>query len=592
MGHEVDRRLSGERRSLRAALALVLGLTIAITAMQVAILLGPAVPDPYKLGEIYYVLAGAVSITVGLVLWSRRPANGTGMLLCVVGFLIFGASAQNLGSRPLDAFGLILSEAPIGAVAHLLLAFPRGRLRSPLAIALICGGYLVTIGLQVPQYLFSPSPEVVPALRIAARPDIVHTADMFQRWIGAALLAAAACLLFTRVRAARWGTRERRVLAAVYGYGVLVILFFPVSGWLLPSLTNLTPYAVFVVQVTAVLTVPFVFAVGMRAGGFARTGAIGDLAASLGTSDGTWPTLRGALARTLGDESLQLAFAQNAGPGLVDHDGRPVSQADSAGSRAAATINGAGGPVGAILYDTEMVADPESVQAAARVVALAIERERLNGELLTSREALLQSRARIVEVADAQRRRVAQDLHDLIQSRLVLADLLAGRLVAGQYAGDDQQRELAGRLREEVDAAITELRRQLHGLMPAVLVERGLPAAVSELVDRVPLPTDLRLPAEPPVLAPSVATSGYYIVAEALANAVKHSGASALVVSIGRDNGSLLIEVRDDGRGGAAVTGAGLRGMLDRVETLRGRLELESPDGHGTHIRVELPCGS
>ena len=326
MGHRVDRGLSGERRSLRAALGLLLALTIAIAAMQVAILVDVA-PAADRLGEIYYVVAGAVSAVVGLALWGRRPTNGTGMLLCVVGFLVFGAAAQNLDSRPLAAFGLILSQAPIGALAHLLLAFPRGRLRSPLAIALIGGGYLLTVGLQVPQYLFSPDPQVLPALRIAARPDIVHTAHLLQRWVGAALLAAAAGLLFTRVRAARRATRERRVLAAVYGYGILIILFFPVSAWVLPSFIDLTPYDVFLLQVTAVLTVPFVFAVGMRAGGFARTGAIGDLAASLGRGDGTWPTLRAALARTLGDESLQLAFAQDGGPGLVDQDGRPLKPA-------------------------------------------------------------------------------------------------------------------------------------------------------------------------------------------------------------------------------------------------------------------------
>ena len=108
----------------------------------------------------------------------------------------------------------------------------------------------------------------------------------------------------------------------------------------------------------------------------------------------------------------------------------------------------------------------------------------------------------------------------------------------------------------------------------------------------MPLPIELRLPAQAPALTPSVATTGYYIVAEALSNAVKHAHATALVVSIAPENGSLHIEVRDDGRGGATLTGAGLRGMVDRVETMRGRLDLESPAGHGTQIRVQLPCGS
>jgi signal transduction histidine kinase len=591
LGHAGDRRISGEHRSLRAALRLILAVAVVITAMQVAVLL--AAIDSFTAGEVFYVLVGTANVVVGVALWSRRPANGTGMLLAVVGFFIFAAAAQNLGNRPLAAFGLMLGEAPIGAVAHLLLAFPRGRLRSRAAAALVAGGYVVTVGLQIPQYVFSPDPVVLPSLRIASRPDVVHAVHLVQRWTGAALLAAAAALMLTwLLRTTRPATRERRILAAVYGYGILVILFYPLSVALGPPIFGLSPYGIFIAQVVATLTVPFVFAFGALAGGFARTGAIHDLAASLETTDKTWPILRAALARTLGDESLQLAFAVDGAPAFVDQDGRPIDAGPPAAPRAAVVISGSGGPVGEIIYDTEMIADPDSVEAAARVVALALERERLTTELLASREALLESRARVVEVAEAERRQVAQDLHDLIQSRLVLAGLLAGRLVAGQHGDDEQRRELAVRLRGELDAAVTELRRQLHGLMPAVLLERGLTAAVADLVDRVPVPTDLRLDPQVPALPPSVASTGYYIVAEALANAVKHAGASVLHVSIDRDDGHLLIQVRDDGRGGATLTGSGLRGMIDRVETMKGQLELDSQHGQGTHIRVQLPCES
>jgi signal transduction histidine kinase len=152
---------------------------------------------------------------------------------------------------------------------------------------------------------------------------------------------------------------------------------------------------------------------------------------------------------------------------------------------------------------------------------------------------------------------------------------------------------VAARLGADLQAAITELRDLVHGVMPALLTERGLCAATEELADRCPIPVSLDLDSARVALPGTVETTGYFIVAEGLANAVKHSGATALDLRMTRGEGFLRIELRDDGVGGAhANGGAGMRGMTDRVEALDGRLVVRSPPGGGTDIVAELPCAS
>ena len=128
--------------------------------------------------------------------------------------------------------------------------------------------------------------------------------------------------------------------------------------------------------------------------------------------------------------------------------------------------------------------------------------------------------------------------------------------------------------------------------MPPVLIERGLFAAAAELTDRIPIRTELEVPATADRLPPSTEHAAYFVVAEALTNAVKHSNASKLTVRLVRNKGELRIDVRDDGVGGAAPTGSGLRGIADRIDVLGGTLSIESPPGGGTHLVAVMPCES
>jgi signal transduction histidine kinase len=206
-----------------------------------------------------------------------------------------------------------------------------------------------------------------------------------------------------------------------------------------------------------------------------------------------------------------------------------------------------------------------------------------------ARDKLAASRARLVEVGDAERQRLERNLHDGAQQQLV-ALALQLRLVEARLAGDPEaaRGDLVA-AREHLDLALAELRELARGIHPAVLTDRGLKPAVEALVNRAPVPMevldipDARLP-EP------VETAAYYLIAEAVTNVAKYAQATHVAVSVRPQDGHLLVRVDDDGVGGADPTGGtGLRGLSDRVEALHGRLRVESPHGGGTHLTAEIP---
>jgi signal transduction histidine kinase len=205
-----------------------------------------------------------------------------------------------------------------------------------------------------------------------------------------------------------------------------------------------------------------------------------------------------------------------------------------------------------------------------------------------ARDELAASRRRIVEASDAERRRIERNLHDGAQQRLVALSV-GLRLAQGRLARDpDEAAELLAVAAEELSEALTELRELAQGIHPAVLTERGLEAALEVLAARAPLPValEVRLDAEVPE---AVEAAAYYVASEALANVVKHARARSAAIRAGAVDGRVAIEVEDDGVGGADPGGSGLCGLRDRVETLAGRLLVESTHGSGTRVRAELP---
>jgi signal transduction histidine kinase len=204
-------------------------------------------------------------------------------------------------------------------------------------------------------------------------------------------------------------------------------------------------------------------------------------------------------------------------------------------------------------------------------------------------EELRASRARIVEAADAARRRIERDLHDGAQQRLVTLALDVRMARARLDREPDSAGPFLERIGAELGAASAELRELARGIHPAVLTERGLAPAIAALAARAPVPVEiLDLPEER--LPATAEATAYFTVSEALTNVAKYARATHATVRLAREDGALAIEIRDDGVGGAeAGTGSGLSGLADRVGALDGSLHVESPAGEGTLVRAVLP---
>ena len=231
----------------------------------------------------------------------------------------------------------------------------------------------------------------------------------------------------------------------------------------------------------------------------------------------------------------------------------------------------------------------DSLEQADR---LARENEALRAEVEAQLAEVRASRARIVEAADTARRRLERDLRDGAQRRLATVGsiLRSARAQLGPAAEPELARTLEQAV-EELDEGIDELRSLARGLHPAILTDEGLVAALGALASRSPVAVRLRADSIG-ALPTGVESAAYFVVAEALTNVVKHARASQAQVTVQRHGAGLLVEVSDDGSGGATVeTGSGLRGLSDRVAALGGRLQLYSPVPGGTLLRVELPLG-
>ena len=245
--------------------------------------------------------------------------------------------------------------------------------------------------------------------------------------------------------------------------------------------------------------------------------------------------------------------------------------------------------VGAIVHDVTLTQEPELLRSVAAAAGLAMENERLQAQLRARVEELRASRDGIVEAGTAERRRLERNLHDGAQQRLVALSLTM-RLAQVNVHKDPQKAEaMLAAAHEELTLALGELRELARGIHPAVLSDRGLGAALEALAGRAPIPVEL---AEVPDdrLPEPIEAAAYFVVAEALTNVVKYAHASQATVSVERVNGHAIVEIADDGIGGADPDrGSGLRGLADRVSALDGRMRLDSPAGAGTRLRAEIP---
>lgn len=567
-------------RSLDRALA---SITVAAGALGVIQLVLLPADDPAR-----PVMAGGIVmfwiyIAMGVVAWVRRPSNPLGLLIVLAGLMLYLGTLGNTGIPPLASIGAVCATLILAAMLHLLLAFPTGYLITWQARTVVIAGYALSTVLQAPQYLFDPAGPA-PALVIADAPDLARAALAAQVVGGALVMLATIAILSDRLR--RADATHRRVLVPLFAYGIFAAAATPLSASLLAGELGVDPLVRGAVQYLVIAGVPIAFAFGMLRGGFARTGELEELGSWLGSAPAGRDSLAAALARALGDASLELSFWSVERGGFVDADGHKVPTPGP--RRGWSEIVLSGRVIGAIEYDRELLVDEELVRTAGNVVAIAVDRERLTAELRASRRALLGSRERLVEAAARERRRIARDLHDGLQAQLVMLAVDAQRLASADPSAIQAR---ATRLRRDVDVAAADLRRLVHDLVPAALIERGLDAAAEELVDRMPVPT--RVVGTAGALADGVTDTAYFVIAEGLTNVVKHAGAGSVEVRLHNDGGLLTLEIRDDGVGGACLDdGTGLRGLADRVDAAGGTLELTSIRSERTHLCVTLPCAS
>lgn len=229
--------------------------------------------------------------------------------------------------------------------------------------------------------------------------------------------------------------------------------------------------------------------------------------------------------------------------------------------------------------------------AVTAAAAMALDNGMLRAERSATVEHLRSCRARVIEAGHRERRRLERDLHDGPQQRLVAMSLDLG-VLEQRLGSDPAARAAIAQARQAIAATLDELRDLAHGLHPAVLSGHGLRVALESLTAQAPVATHLSADLAGRLAEP-VEVAAYYVVCEALANIGKHAQATQATIDVGRVGDTLIVEILDNGIGGADPRrGTGLRGLTDRVEALGGRLQVHTPTRHGTLVRAEIPCGT
>lgn len=494
------------------------------------------------LGVVSLVFASIVAVSflgMGALAWRRRPRGRVGVLAIAVGGLVL-LDALPVGLHP--ALELVAALRP-ALLIHLLAALPMGRPRSP-SLRMISGlGYLTP--------MVSDHDAPVAALLGAAVTGVQwvrwrHTTVPGRRSLTPVLAASAAVIVLVLARSPVWS------VAGAARDGSLVRL--------------------------VLVAVPLAYLAHELRTRFER-GGVADLVVRLGTTAEP-ASLEPALARTLHDPTLTVGYWVAEAGHYLDARGRTVTLPEGAG-RVATRIDRGGERVAVLLHDPALLADPTLIEAACAAAALA----------LYSRQLAADHRRSVTRAAELERRRLERDLHDGVQQRLLSIPMALSVAESTLDADPVRARGLITEARGMSLAVLDELRALSQGMHPAVLTERGLAGAVRELTLVSPVP--VRLAVDPPDRLPvEVEAAAYYVVAEALANVTKHARARRAEVRVGVTGSRLVVEVADDGRGGADPAGSGLRGLAARAEAIRGTLRITSPPGGGTRIVAELPCGS
>ena len=499
---------------------------------------------------------GWTFIGCGLVAWARRPASRTGPLMAATGFTWFVGNFASVGVAAVAWVAGHMVYLHRGPLVQLVLTYPSGRPSSRLVRGAVVVGYAVAVITPIWQSAGATILLAGLLVAICAR-DYVAAVGPFRRARLIVLQAAAGLSLVLA------GTTAARLLLPLEQVSGPTLLVYKLALCVLA--TGL---------LAGLLVAPWQRAV------------VTDLVVELGEARSG--TLRGELARALGDPTLEIGYWLPDRAEFVDAEGHPLRLPAPGSGRSVTTVKREGQPVAALVHDPAVLEDPGLLEAVASAAQLAAANARLQAEVRARVEELAASRRRILAVRDEERRRLERRLHDKAEARL---GELAVTLRRGQRSTTDQRtREQIAHAEDQLARTLEELRRLAHGLHPRVLAEHGLAGALAALAKDLPVPVDINVPSTQ--LPEQVAVAAYFVCAEALANVAKHAAAAHVAVAVTASEDRVKVEIADDGVGGAdPAHGSGLRGLADRVETFGGTLQVESTSGHGTRLAAEIPLG-
>jgi signal transduction histidine kinase len=528
-----------------------------------------------------FFLGGAIAI-------DRHPGNRLGPLMVLNGLAWFSGNYLNVRNGWTQPWLHLAEAAQVGLIAHLVMAYPSGRLTTRFERWVLAVAYGVPIGATIVTVLTAdnsrcprcpPAPTLYPNFPQA---ELAHQSFLVNERSAWVLVP-----LFFLVLWRRWhrsSPAARHDLAPLWLVAGILVANFSLSPI---TSTSDGGFAHLVDELNSLLqaTIPWIFVYGLLSTRLAQS-AIGRLVIDLQSpvAPGDLTTL---LARTLSDPGVELAYPIGQDR-WVDAGGGPVQPDPPDGRRRMTLIERDGKPLAALTHDVAL--DPDLVRATAAAAGMALENERLHAQLRAQLEEVRASRERIVFAGDAERRRVERDLHDGAQQRLLALSLALH--TARRQLGNGQQSLVAATLvrsGQELTQAIEELRELARGIHPTVLTDAGLAPAVAAVAGRTSVPVDVAVADER--YPSTVEATAYFVISEALANITKHACATRATVTARRAGQMLHIEVCDDGRGGAdPARGSGLSGLQDRVAAVGGALTLEGEPGRGTVVRVDLPC--
>ncbi|WP_327001732.1 histidine kinase [Dactylosporangium sp. NBC_01737] len=511
-------------------------------------------------------------IVAGLVALRRRPDSRVGLILLAWGLFVLLNGPGTAESGLLLAVEGALQPLYWTLLAHAMLTYPDGRTHSRRERVFLAVTYLWPLVWLIPWLFAEPGwmvvcpPDGCPDNPLLISPERTVVELWFTVNDALAIGLGAWFLALVALRRRGMAAPQRRSAApALWAIGVLTAAYLMYAGLSLTGAADGDLWAVmWWTRRLATLLVPVGLLIALVNTKLARAD-VATLLVRLRTAD--IAELQSGLATLLRDPSLRIVAGEGGEGDVTDlGDGYTLHHHRSARTE-----------------------DPELFEAGVAAARMTIENARLHRQVHAQLDEVRASRERLVQAADAERRRVERDLHDGAQQQLIgvgMALETARMEVPDTHPAAAMLDDASGQLRQSID----ELRALARGLRPAMLTERGLSTALAELRRRARADVTLDV-AGVPRLATDVETAAYFVVSEALQNAVRHAAGARVHIRVAFEPGELVVQVRDDGHGGADVRGgSGLRGLADRVTVVGGAFGVHSPPGGGTTVEARIPA--